>query len=252
MSAYIHMASAQFENANALRSYPFQEGSTLVDDLGRRLPDNVVADLHMFVPADMEDGVGVAVPEVKMTSVHLSQSMVSVCFVSKFGGISSALSVTVAAANLRPYVPYRLEKLVGSYDVGGIVTFGEMELPAFPETYRFNPDGDESNPFNPYGENAIVHPCCIAVAKPAGLRGFVDRRSGERVSGDVRIDFSGYVETEKNGKSFRLSLSEDAASELMPRCEGLPDGVGPCGATPIRTINGVRPDEEGNIVLWFH
>ena len=242
MSAYIQMATAQFENANTLRDYPFQEGSTLVDDLGRRLPDNVVADLHMFVPADMEDGVGVAAPEVRMTSVHLSRSMVSVCFVSKFGGVSSALSVTVAAANLRPYVPYRLEKLVGSYDVGGIVTFGEMELPGFPETYRFDP----------LGSAAVVHPCCVAAAKPAGLRSFFDRRSGERVSGDARIDFSGYVDAEKDGKSFRLSLSEGAASELMSTCEGLSDGVGPCGATPIRTINGIRPDDDGNIVLWFH
>ena len=242
MSAYIHMAAAQFENANALRSYPFRDGSTLVDDLGRRLPDNVVADLHMFVPADMEDGVGVAAPEVRMTSVHLSQSMVSVCFVSRFGGMSSALSVTVAAANLRPYVPYRMDKLAGAYDIGGIVTFGEIDLPGFPETYRFDP----------LGSAAVVHPCCVAAAKPAGLRSFVDRRSGERVSGDVEVGFSGYVDAEKNGKSFRLSLSEGAASELASTCRALSDGVGPCGATPIRTINGIRPDEDGNIVLWFH
>jgi len=242
MSAYVHMATAQFENANALRSYPFQEGSTLVDDTGKRLPDNVVADLHMFVPADMAEGVGVQHPEVRLTSVHLSQSMVSVCFVSRFRGVASALSVTVAAPNLRPYVPYRLEKLAGSHDIGGIVTFGEIDLPGFPETYRFVKCGSA----------AVVHPCCVVAAKPAGLRCFVDRRSDERVSGDVRIDFSGYVVTEKDGKSFRLSLSDGAASELTARCESLSDGVGPCGATPIRTINGIRPDDDGNIVLWFH
>lgn len=242
MSAYIHMATAQFENANALRNYPFKEGSTLVDDLGRELPRNVISDLRMFVPADVQEGVQTEFPEVKMTSVHMSQSMVSVCFSSKFGGVINALSVTVAAANLRPYVPYRMEKLVGSYDIGGVVTFGEIELPGMPETYRFKPL---------YG-NADVHPCCVAACRPAALRSFVDRRSGERLSGDVKIRFSGYVDTEGNGKSFRLSLADGAAAELASRCEELEGGVGVCGATSIKTINGIRPDDDGNIVLWFH
>ena len=139
------------------------------------------------------------------------------------------------------FTPFLIDNLAGT-GKETFVTFGEMELPGFPETYRFDP----------LGSAAVVHPCCVAAAKPAGLRSFFDRRSGERVSGDARIDFSGYVDAEKDGKSFRLSLSEGAASELMSTCEGLSDGVGPCGATPIRTINGIRPDDDGNIVLWFH
>ena len=220
MSAYIHMATAQFENANALRNYPFREGCALVDDLGRRLPRNVIADLRMFVPADVQNGVPSEFPEVRMTSVHLSQSMVSVCFSSKFGEVLSALSVTVAAGNLKPYFPYRMEKLAGSHDIGGVVTFGEMELPGMPETYRFNPSAG----------NADVHPCCIAACKPAALS----------------------VDVERAGKSFRLSLEDGAAAELASRCDELEGGVGVCGATSIKTINGIRPDEDGNIVLWFH
>lgn len=242
MSAYIHMATAQFENANALRNYPFREGCALVDDLGRKLPRNVIADLRMFVPADVQNGVPSEFPEVRMTSVHLSQSMVSVCFSSKFGEALSALSVTVAAGSLKPYFPYRMEKLAGSHDIGGVVTFGEMELPGMPETYRFNPSAG----------NTDVHPCCIAACKPAALRSFFDKRSKERVSGDVQIDFSGYVDVERSGKSFRLSLEDGAADELASRCDELEGGVGVCGATSIKTINGIRPDEDGNIVLWFH
>jgi len=241
MSAYVE-AAAQFENANALRNYPFAEKCSLVDDLGRPLPPNVVVDLRMLVPADVPAGIRTESPEVSMTSVHLSRAMVSVCFVSKFRGKASALSVTVSAGDLKPYVPYRMDKLAGSEDIGGIVTFGEMELPGFPETYRFSPGIG----------NAVVHPCCVAVASPARLRGFVDPRSGNRISGDVNIEFSGYVESERSGEAFRLSLADGAASELASRCEGLADGADVCGATPIRTINGIRPDEDGNIVLWFH
>lgn len=241
MSAHVE-AAVQFENANALRNYPFAEKCSLVDNMGRPLPANVVVDLRMLVPANVPEGIQTESPEVSMTSVHLSQAMVSVCFVSNFRGRTSALSVTVAAGDLKPYVPYRLEKLVGSEDIGGIVTFGEIELPGFPETYRFSPAIG----------NAIVHPCCVVAASPARLRGFFDPRSGNRISGDVNIGFSGYVESEKSGEAVRLSLADGAASELASKCEGLADGAGVCGATPIRTINGIRPDEDGNIVIWFH
>lgn len=255
-------AIAQFENDNALRNYPFWEGSSLVDDQGRSLSKNVVVDLHMIVPADIEvppdehgdrpDFVNVELPYVKMTSVHLSKSMVSACFASAFNGDTSALSVTVSAENFRPYVPYRLNKLVGSYDIGGIVTFGEIEFPDFPETYRFNPNGIEGNSFNPLGLNAVIHPSCVAVSKAPRLRSIVDSRSGARLNGDVGIDFSGFIKASKSGNKFLLELEDGAASMLMSKCAGLQESADLCGATPIRSINGIRPDEDGNIVLWFH
>lgn len=242
MPMYIDSAAAQFENVNALRQYPFADDASLVDSLGRTLPQDVITDVHLFVPADIEgDSSGVLVeggPVVKMTSLHMSQSMVSVCFSTTYGGSVYALSVTVAKENLRPYTPYRLEKLYGSYDIGGVVTFGDFDLPGFPETYRFS--------------DAIVHESCVAMTKPAQLRSIVDRRSGERLAGDVRIRFSSYVESERNGKKFTLSLEEGAAEELMSECDELKQGDNVCGATPIVSINGVRPDANGNIVLWFH
>ena len=79
----------------------------------------------------------------------------------------------------------------------------------------------------------------------------MDRRSGESLSGDVQIDFSGYVNSEKSGKSFRLALDDGASVELASECAKV-SGADACGATPIVSINGVRPDENGNIVLWFH
>lgn len=238
MSVYTDTAIAQFENDNALRDYPFREGCSLVDDQGRTLSRNVIVDLHMVVPADVVSDF----PIVKMTSVHLSKSMVSACFMSSFNGKTSALSVTVSADSFRPYIPYRLSKLVGSQDVGGIVTFGEIEFPGFPETYRFDPDKS----------NAVVHACCVAVSKPAGLRRIVDRKSGESISGDVKIDFSGLIKPSRSGNVFSLELEDGAAEMLMSKCVGLQESADICGATPIRSINGIRPDKDGNIVLWFH
>jgi hypothetical protein len=163
--------------------------------------------------------------------------MVSACFKSEFEGKARALAVTVAAGDFRPYMPYMLDRLYGSEDIGGVVTFGDIDFPGFPETYFF--------------DDAIVHPCCVAAAKPAGLRSIVDRRTGEMLSGDVRMSFSGHIVSNKDGKMFSLSLENGSANELASECVG-GTSAGTCGATPIKSINGVAPDKEGNIVLWFH
>ena len=245
MGIYVDMASAQFENENALRLYPFANGSSLVDKDGKELSRDAIVDLHVVAPANLDSPAEIlsddeSLPKVSLTSFHVSNHMVSACF--RCG--DAALSVTVSKDAFSPYTPYRLEKLAGSEDVGGIVTFGDIEFPGFPETYFFRDrfDGDIG---------VVVHPCCVAAAKPPALRCFVDPRSGERVSGDVEIDFSGYVRSEKDGKSFRLLLEEGAGVELASECAKV-SGADACGATPIVSINGVRPDENGNIVLWFH
>jgi len=147
------------------------------------------------------------------------------------------LSVTVSSREFKPYFPYRMEKLIGQSDIGGIITFGDVEFPGSPETY--------------FLDGAVIHPCCVAVAKPPMLRSIVDPRSGVSVSGDVDISFSGHVISRKDGDSFFLSLDEDSDLELASECAMISRSEA-CGATPIESINGVYPDEYGNIVLWFH
>lgn len=246
MGVYVDMASAQFENENSLRMYPFESGSSLVDKNGKELSRDAIVDLHLFAPAALGDPSETiradtdVLPRVSLSSFHVSSHMVSACF--RCG--SASLSVTVSRNSFRPYFPYMLEKLAGSEDVGGVVTFGDIDFPGFPETYFFRErfEGDIG---------VIVHQCCVVTAKPASLRSFVDQRSREHLSGDVEIGFSGYVKSEKSGKSFRLSLEDGADVELASEC-AMASGADACGATPIVSINGVKPDENGNIVLWFH
>jgi hypothetical protein len=246
MGVYEEISSAQFENENSLRMYPFSEGCSLADNEGKELSRDAIVDLHIVVPYGLGNNPGVVddggnrLPVASLSSIHVSNSMVSACF--RCGNY--ALSVTVARENFIPYFPYRLEKLAGTENAGGVVTFGDIDFPGFPETYLFRDrfEGDVG---------VVVHPCCIAVAEPPALKRFVDPRSGESVTGDVNIDFSGYVISERRGKSFLLSLEEGADAELASEC-AKSSGVDVCGATPIFSINGVKPDENGNIVLWFH
>lgn len=232
MKVFLDNAVAQFENVNEMRKFPFALDSSLVDRYGKELPQDAVVDVHMVVPAP--DGQE---PAVRLTSVHLSKAMVSACFKSGSGGNACAMSVMVSGDDFEPYRPYMMRPLIGSEDVGGVVTFGDVDLPAFPETY--------------FLDNATVHPCCISQSSPAALRGIVDPRSGEELYGDVRISFSGHVESTFEGGKFHLHLMDGSASELASECAG-GSAAGACGATPISSINGVRPDADGNIVLWFH
>lgn len=232
MAIYADTAVEQFENANELREYPFADGSSLVAKSGRSLPLDTIVDVSMYVPCEY---VGSAV--ASLSSVYLSGAMVSACFKSVYGGVTSAMSVTVSAKDFRPYIPYRMEPLAGSSDAGGSVTFGDIKFPGHPETY--------------FLEGANIHPCCVFCAKPAGLRKITDPRSGESLSGDVRMAFSSHIKSSRNGNDFYLSLDSGSESELASECFK-PTGLDACGATPIVSINGVRPDSDGNIVLWFH
>ena len=174
---------------------------------------------------------------VRLSSIHVSSAMVSACFVSSAGEEKSAMSVTVSASSFKPYFPYRLEPLAGDSCSGGFVSFGNIVAGDGPETYFF--------------DDAKIHPCCVFPIERPGVRRFIDSRSGETVSGDVNISFSGYVVPSSEDSKFNLGLEKGASSELASECAKI-TGSEACGATPISSINGVRPDDDGNIVLWFH
>lgn len=241
MSVYSDNAIAQFENVNSLRRYPFSDECSLVSRDGRELPKDVIVDAHFFVPCEFgrfDDGVASSlVAPVRMSCVHMSPSMISVCFVYGYENVKYALSATVATSSFKPYRPVRLERIAGTEDAGGIVTFGDVEFPGFPETYFF--------------DSAFVHTGCVVASKPVPVRKFVDPRSGNTISGDVEVEFGNFVKASREENKFRLSLEEGAADALASECAEA-NGYNTCGATPINSINGVRPDEYGNIVLWFH
>jgi hypothetical protein len=175
-----------------------------------------------------------------VSSVHISTAMIAICVkVVAQNSLMAAMSCIVEADKFEPFTPYRLEKLHGSEDVGGIVTFGIIDFMADAGTYKFE-DG-----------KAVLSETAVSKFVPAGLRKLIDDRSGKSVSGDVKIEFSGYVGAVRDGRSVRLDLLPGAGSALLSKCDkAVP--VNPCGATPVSSINGVRPDDKGRIVIWFH
>lgn len=219
----------QFENANEGRSYPFEDDSTLKSDDGAVLPDCVVSDMHLVIPRGSS---------ARLSSVYISPHMVSLCIAIQ-GSRTAALSCVVKSSELMPYVPYRLEKLTGSEDVGGVVTFGKIDFRGMSGSYRFS------------ANRVGIAECAVSRYTPARLRRIVDPRTGESVSGDAAIDFSTYIEASRSPEGVRLSLADGANDVLLSKCDR--DVVdNPCGATPVESINGVKSDDKRRIVLWFH
>lgn len=221
----------QFENANEGRSYPFEDNSVLTGINGNTLPDNCISDLRLVIP------IGYS---AYLSSVYISKNMLSVCLkVFEDIGLKGALSVTVGADDFKPYMPYRLEQLTGSEDLGGIITFGNIEFTDRPQSFRYN------------DMSVGLSECVVSRYKPASLRSFIDDRTGESIQGDAAIDFSAYIDSRRTGSSVSLTLTEAGHTELMSSCQkNMP--LNACGATPVSSINWVEPDEDKRIVLWFH
>ena len=232
----------QFENANENRSYPFADNSTLVSRTGEELPVDVISDMHLAIPSSVEKTSSGTEERAAayLSSVHMSTAMLSACVtLVSSKGVSGALSVTVRMSEFRPYTPYRMTKLAGTEDAGGMITFGSFEVPMRPVTYFFDMGA------------AAVCESCITRLDPPRLRRFYDPRSGLYASGDVGIEFSDFVDTKRDGSRVRLLLRKESADALASTCER-ERAVNGCGSTPVMKINGVMPDDKKRIVLWFH
>lgn len=231
MSIVSHIESAspatiQFENVNEGRSYPFSDESIIPFD------ENTIVDLSIVAPKGAT---------AWLSSVYLSKNLISLCVRVVVGTSAKALSVIVKADEFEPYIPYRLEKVGSSEDIGGMVTFGNIRLAEFiePKTYKF-------------AEGKITFaPPVLMEYVPAAVRKFLDPRNGETVNGDVEFSFSAHVVASQGERGVKLSLKEGSNDLLLPKCEREAP-VNACGATPVTSINGVKPDAENRIAIWFH
>lgn len=226
----------QYENVNENRSYPFADDAVLETIDGRMLPDNVIVDVRIVVP------IAGSNPYKFMSSLYISKSMISACFyVLSTGNTRVALTVTVHRDSFVPYMPYRLEQISNSptYCSGGIITFGDIDFDSCTGSYRFN------------AGQAVLSDNVVLFKEESRLRSIVDDRSGKKITGDVKIEFSSHVTARKEGRNVELGISQTSNDILLSDCDRNRSRT-PCGATPITSINGVLPDDKRRLVIWFH
>lgn len=217
-------------NLNTLRSYPFVYSKNPTAETGFVLGDEILADLTII--AQSSDY------QPKLSSIHFSKSIISLCFFdSVLNEDSFVLQTTIGSS-------YAVESIVsvGSTLISGSGIFGDLsKISKYMDTgiHRFTSD------------DFVVDPHCIFMAGPPvlfSISGGLSQEEGEVVVstlGKLRATTTtvddGFGNIEQN-----VVFSLLDPEEFLERCP-IPENICECLIKPLEKINTVLPDENGNI-----
>lgn len=243
----------QWENYNEQIKYPFRDTSTCIDDTGKTLPKNIIADLHVWYPTTSSVG-SFESNRIFVSSVSISSNLVSVTFALDDGsGSLVPLGAITVGPDMEPYKNYQLSAFVDGF--AGWIAFGDcLKDVTTLQSWRFSTSA----------QTALLGRC----AKPykltyAGVSSISTAKGFTVLDGDVKL-LSGNDEiltVEKTSRTidgdtvdaivFRLNEQKqtvDVHKKFVGPCDVSPYS-GTCLKPPIFNINSVVPDCNGNINL---
>lgn len=245
-------------NTNESRAYPLHDRATR-RGVGGELPNNLIVDAHIWLPR----GVGRV---LFVSSVGISPGLVSLTLLAAepafcpAGSSSSSSSggspfTPIAALSVRrPVVRFQNYAVTPLYPgVGGWIALGAAALDLASLALRF--DGPEAaqlldRAVHAYDDIPVaslgklnVSSALTGLVRLHGTAGVMRTFKTRRVIGGVERDVA----------AIGLDLTQNKVATLL-------DYAGPCGhrpvagtcnKTPVVSINGVKPDCDGNIDIEF-
>jgi hypothetical protein len=226
------MAAIKYDDwrvENAHRRYPFADDVTLSNGLDLTIPDTLFLDARLY-----PIGGG---PRQYISSITKANSIITF-------NISDAAAELASAAYSEVDIPENGE--VPVYDTygrpAGILVSTKVMLSAFSSisegTYEFL-------------EADTAFAATVVIPQPSlGVRGFL-LPSGEVVSGDAwLVGEDGIVLRREDDGSIRVdAVGNPFAEQQLCLTEETEEGQQREPYCPIKTINGIAPDEQGNISL---
>jgi len=212
-------------NENEGRAYPLREDSPRVDVLGRKLPDDVIADIGLVVPDDITE-------DIFLSALSVSPKLVSLVIGTPEEGL-------LIGTYSRPVSAYAPLPLLGIADnVSGYVVFGHGISGAV-ANYRFSTK--ESTPF----AIKALHTFDALPVKFIGKLG-----AAAVLRGIIKIEVNANVEVSYDGigNAIVFSLAESVRDEFVGPCARA-DAIAGCGVPPLRSINGVCAAAGGAITI---
>lgn len=241
------MSKSFIDNAakNETRSFPIHENASKLDVKGKRLPDNVFTSLRCKIPSNLESTVAIG-------GVSISEHLLNVILVAYRSGSVIPVASLSARQPIDVGVIYNATPLFPGVEArisfgNGAVYKGENEQWHFnyPQNTRIVQSESWSYPT----------PFTTSIQKEnfnAGLNGFITLESAGDIiieGADRAIDDIGTIE-----RVIVLRIDRTKSSRILYEYAG-PCAARPesdtCGFIPITQINGVRPDENGNITIDF-
>lgn len=220
MSSYIN-----WHNSNEQRAYPLRDDTTRLDITGKRLPDDIIVDLGIVVPAPTT--------ELYVGTVYVSPLIVSLTINDAEGIILTGSFSASQRYTALPLAPAR-ENVAGWVSVGGY----EADAP-----YRYTFDGAAAT--------GIVASTTTIITPPEVTR-LYDKRGGS-VAGIVKLthdsNFDIYQDAE-DPQTVIISLARGARTAFTEPCS-LPASDDNCGSPPIRSIGGVPANKNGDLYIVF-
>ena len=210
----------QWESGNSGSAFPFED-----DSLPDGLHPGCIVDACLCIPS----GIG-GMPT--LSCFHSGPGLVSAMVT--LDGLP-ALYCAVTAGEFSAFEPVRLSSSVPN--VSGMLTFGDVSF-AEPYTWR----GSAA-----FSESAVVRHTI------GRLEGFYRPSSGLRATGFVGLDLpegvTASVSEDGHSSVVRFSCDADVKESVLSPCAKYERPVSM--PVPIRSINGVGPDEKGRIAIVF-
>lgn len=228
MTSPTNTTTPEWQNENSLRAYP------LADDAPATavIPEWLLSDLRVTCSDEYD--------LVYVSGVYVSHALLSVAVSGRRGGQTvGLLARTVTRDELEPDRAYSMDRI--SDTASGAVSFGEPPSDAMMVKLAFTPEEA------PLAESAVTR------VRTPGVTKVVDPFHGTEATGI--IDLSGNSE-------FRTSVDPDDPQTIVVTlsdlyrdlttsvCDAVP-GFDTCGRTPVRSINGVAPTDDGTITIDF-
>jgi hypothetical protein len=239
------VGNLEFLGFNALRRYPIHD-SAPVSSAGGELPDGILADAYIYVPASI--GTRLVVSSIAVTE-HLIGVTIAVA--------GTSFSPIAAATVERAAPPYRNVQLQPFIDgVAGWVAFAPVKN----VIGSWAPTGPEVNGVYP-GE---LLPRCVTSYPSSGVTSIRQKDRSDKLRGRISV-ISGQPDQlviEKTQRTidgvgsvpvllFRLNEEQagpDVFANYLGPCDKSPD-AGTCRRPAIFSINDAVPDENGVIQI---
>ena len=225
--------NVEWPNVNSQRNYPFTQSASLTSSTFA-LPNDLIVDLVLPVSTS-------ALPDLDPTLFHASRIGVfsgGVVVTLAYNG-SDFTTINIAVSSFTPYTTYSFTGINEFFDVRGWVTIGDIaKTLENPGSWNFN---SVTAGFVP----TVIRPNLRAVTSMRVANG-----------ADVSAPLSGdIVLTAGNNIRFRLGSVDDVQTIIIDAVTGS-DYQEECEcndldalAPPIRSINGVAPNDAGNLTV---
>lgn len=214
-------------NENAGRAYPLRDEATQRGVDGVTMPTDILVDAGIIVPDIHRD--------VYCTAVRVTSQLYAVAFASSAGPL---LVGTYAVATYRPYTAVALTPLADN--VSGWVVFGSHRA-VVPESYRFAGPADSG-----------LEGRAVRVVDSIPVRQLLKLGGNPAAYADqlaTLLGANGLTVSYEDGKII-IALNPALGPLFRPTC-ATGGNREACGVPPIRQINGVSADENGQLILRF-